>query len=182
MLFSVARIHPSCLCRLSTSHSRFSKLGSALLCRPTGVPAEQRTPSVAFIADGGQQGFRYLYGNSTQLKTLYPALGSSFKLVHATRQQPSTAASSTGLAAGLYLVGTPIGNLEDITFRAVRILREASLVLAEDTRHSGRLLQHLGIKTKLLSFHSYSEAGRLQQVSQPYISRLALLYSKQYGN
>jgi 16S rRNA (cytidine1402-2'-O)-methyltransferase len=57
----------------------------------------------------------------------------------------------------LYLVPTPIGNLEDITLRAIRILGEVSTVLAEDTRTSGRLLQHLNLKKPLLSYHLHNE-------------------------
>ena len=57
----------------------------------------------------------------------------------------------------LTLVPTPIGNLEDITLRAIRVLGEADLVLAEDTRVSGRLLQHLGLKKPLLSYHLHNE-------------------------
>lgn len=61
----------------------------------------------------------------------------------------------------LYLVSTPIGNLEDISLRALRVLREAALVAAEDTRHSGRLLQHFGIDKPLLSLHEHNEASRI---------------------
>ena len=57
----------------------------------------------------------------------------------------------------LYLVPTPIGNLEDISLRAIRILKEADLVLAEDTRNSGHLLKHLDIPAKLQSYHQYNE-------------------------
>eukprot|EP00884_Botryococcus_braunii_P014272 jgi/Botrbrau1/22846/Bobra.0065s0005.1 len=64
------------------------------------------------------------------------------------------------LPAGLYLVGTPIGNLEDITWRAVRCLRDADTVLAEDTRHSRKLLNHLGIRRPLLSYHAHNERER----------------------
>ena len=57
----------------------------------------------------------------------------------------------------LYLVPTPIGNLEDITLRAIRVLGEVGTVLCEDTRTSGRLLQHLGLKKPLLSYHLHNE-------------------------
>ena len=64
----------------------------------------------------------------------------------------------------LYLVGTPIGNLEDITLRALRVLREVRLIAAEDTRHTGRLLQHYDITTPMLSYHEYSTPQRLAQL------------------
>ena len=57
----------------------------------------------------------------------------------------------------LFLVPTPIGNLEDITFRSVRILNEVDLILAEDTRTSGKLLKHFDIKTPMQSFHMHNE-------------------------
>jgi|SRR5579884_1188868 len=60
----------------------------------------------------------------------------------------------------LYLVATPIGNLEDVTARALRVLREVSLIAAEDTRHTGRLLKHFGIETPLLSYHAHNERAR----------------------
>jgi 16S rRNA (cytidine1402-2'-O)-methyltransferase len=64
----------------------------------------------------------------------------------------------------LYLVGTPIGNLEDISLRALRILAEVSLIAAEDTRTTGRLLKHYDIQTPMLSFHEYSGPGRIAKL------------------
>ncbi|MEO2063568.1 MAG: 16S rRNA (cytidine(1402)-2'-O)-methyltransferase [Christiangramia sp.] len=57
----------------------------------------------------------------------------------------------------LYLVPTPIGNLEDMSFRAIRILKEVDLILAEDTRNSGKLLKHFDISTPMLSHHMHNE-------------------------
>jgi 16S rRNA (cytidine1402-2'-O)-methyltransferase len=66
----------------------------------------------------------------------------------------------------LYVVPTPIGNLEDITLRALRTLRDVSLVLAEDTRHTRRLLAHFEIDTPLLSYHQHNKITRLERALQ----------------
>ena len=59
----------------------------------------------------------------------------------------------------LYIIPTPVGNMEDMTLRAIRLLREADLVLAEDTRTSGKLLKHFDIKNQLMSHHKFNEHG-----------------------
>lgn len=68
----------------------------------------------------------------------------------------------------LYLVPTPVGNFEDITMRALRILREADLILAEDTRTSGNLLRHFDIKNAMLSYHKFNE----HQIVESVVNRL----------
>jgi 16S rRNA (cytidine1402-2'-O)-methyltransferase len=64
----------------------------------------------------------------------------------------------------LFIVSTPIGNLQDISPRAIETLRNVHTILAEDTRHTRHLLSHFGIHTPALSFHAHSDAGRLQHV------------------
>jgi len=64
------------------------------------------------------------------------------------------------LTPGLYLVGTPIGNLEDITLRAVRVLKEADVIACEDTRQTQKLLNHYGITTRTSSYHEHNEMTR----------------------
>lgn len=70
---------------------------------------------------------------------------------------------ATGAVGTLYVVATPIGNLEDITARALRILGEVALIAAEDTRHSRKLLHHFGIRTALVSCHEHNEQQRQEQ-------------------
>ena len=67
-------------------------------------------------------------------------------------------------SGALYVVATPIGNLEDLSARAIRVLQEVACIAAEDTRHTGQLLRHCGIQTPLLSLHEHNERARLGQV------------------
>ncbi len=68
------------------------------------------------------------------------------------------------MSGTLYVVATPIGNLEDMTYRAVRILQEVALIAAEDTRHSRKLLTHYSINTSLISYHEHNEEFRSAQL------------------
>ena len=63
----------------------------------------------------------------------------------------------------LYIVGTPIGNLDDITFRAIEILKSVNAIAAEDTRHTGKLLHHFQITTPQISYHEHNKASRHQE-------------------
>ena len=85
-----------------------------------------------------------------------------------TPASPAPAAPPPLIPGTLYLVATPIGNLEDITLRALRVLRECDVVAAEDTRHTGQLLRHFGITKPLLSYFKFNEARR----SAEFVGRL----------
>ena len=66
----------------------------------------------------------------------------------------------------LFIVATPIGNLQDITLRALRVLQEVDLIAAEDTRHTKELLNHYGIGTPLLSYHAHNQESRGPELIQ----------------
>jgi len=74
------------------------------------------------------------------------------------------AESNRTLAPGLYLVATPIGNLEDITLRALRVLKQADLIACEDTRQTQKLLNHYGIATRTTSYHEHNEMTRAAEL------------------
>ena len=74
----------------------------------------------------------------------------------------------------LYIVATPIGNLDDITLRAINTLKQVDLIAAEDTRHSGLLLQHLGIKAKLFALHDHNEQDKSQLLIEKLKSGLSI--------
>jgi len=77
-----------------------------------------------------------------------------------------TRGSEAGEKGALYIVSTPIGNMGDMSFRAVEVLSSAALVIAEDTRHSGNLLRHFEIRKPLVSYHEHNEAMRSEELAE----------------
>lgn len=69
---------------------------------------------------------------------------------------------SENQTASLYIVATPIGNLSDMSARAIEVLKEVAVIAAEDTRHSGHLLQHFSINTPMISVHEHNEQQRCE--------------------
>src|SRR5215831_6979759 len=84
------------------------------------------------------------------------------------KSAPEFAEERQGLHQGpaLYLVGTPIGNLEDITLRALRILKEVDVIACEDTRQTQKLLNHFAITTRTTSYHEHNEAEKSAELVQ----------------
>ncbi|HEV3306804.1 MAG TPA: 16S rRNA (cytidine(1402)-2'-O)-methyltransferase [Candidatus Sulfotelmatobacter sp.] len=78
--------------------------------------------------------------------------------------EPKSTPAALAPRPALYLVGTPIGNLEDITLRALRVLREADLIACEDTRQTQKLLNHYGITTRTVSYHEHNEMTRAAEL------------------
>ena len=74
----------------------------------------------------------------------------------------------------LYIVSTPIGNLDDITLRAIEVLKNSDIILCEDTRHSLKLLNHLKIKKKLVSYHKFNEKKQIPLIIE-YINQGKIL-------
>lgn len=74
----------------------------------------------------------------------------------------------------LYLVGTPIGNLEDMTFRAIATLKQVDLIAAEDTRHTGKLLHHFGIGTPQTSYHEHNAFKRVPELVEKLLQGMAI--------
>ncbi|MEI7533343.1 MAG: 16S rRNA (cytidine(1402)-2'-O)-methyltransferase, partial [Verrucomicrobiae bacterium] len=121
--------------------------------RSAAQPAKRRFRLVAGAKRGISPPFRGFY----QMNPIYFPPVLCFSLGMDAVLPPLTAST-------LYLVATPIGNLEDITLRALRVLRECDVVAAEDTRHSGQLLKHFGISKPLLSYFQFNEARRSEEI------------------
>jgi 16S rRNA (cytidine1402-2'-O)-methyltransferase len=86
------------------------------------------------------------------------------RVVAALRRRPRDVPRASATTGTLFVVATPIGNLEDITLRALRVLREVAVVAAEDTRRTSHLLRHFDIATPLLSLHEHNEVARVPRI------------------
>lgn len=101
----------------------------------------------------------YLHISKSPIKRIEQKEKITIALVkqHSVMVNPSEHSSANHFQSGLYLVATPIGNLQDMTFRAVELLKKADLIACEDTRVSGKLFSYFGIKTTLLSYNDHSD-------------------------
>jgi len=135
-----------------------------------------KNPEKIFLgksANGWQHSTPWLIYHSAHVTSVGGSLSARRRIAHsqAEGQNPPT---DVTLDPGLYVVGTPIGCLEDITFRALRVLRTADKILSEDTRRTSILLKHYDISAHVESYHLYNEHGKLQRVGARFRVQLSL--------
>ena len=123
-----------------------------------------RNPSVSALTHDeppGQPCVRHPRPRTGLVRPVAAGLGTDY----GRGQPPPRCTYTQGMSGVLRLVATPIGNLEDITYRAVRVLREADLIACEDTRQTRKLLDHYGIQTPTISYHEHNEATRAAELA-----------------
>lgn len=140
-----------------------SALASTSACKHFGTPAI----ALAFYRSCAPQLPHFvpppLKPKSCQIRN-YSGIG---RLVSSrSTSQKAASEDNSLLPPGLYLVGTPIGNLEDLSVRALKVLQTATIILAEDTRHSRKLLNHYNIDAQLHSFHQHNEHNKQDRVGE----------------